>query len=304
MSSKKPDSSLFARLEVGQESKPIRRKKGFGDRMVENDGRRLRFSRVSHAFIWYSALRLSPSYELARQCMLGELPENAVLPEDFETVLSVFDDLGDVQVDIEQWVNDRAFRAFGHGGKKPSVVPLGIVRHDGDVGQFENARDKLYKFAASDWIETSLVAIIPNGLSKAQMMKQIAAMLDDIPPADRDVSPVAPKYKILAKGRTLSSTRKYLRCVERRAANPELTLWQIGNKVGLSSTYRRWFDPKTNRTDEEQADARNALKILTSRALHRGHMIAENAARGIFPSYAKCEHAIPIDWTALRQRLD
>ena len=52
--------------------------------------------------------------------------------------------------------------------------------------------------------------------------------------------------------------------------------------------------------DADLADDKNALKILTSRAISRGRMIAENAARGVFPSYAPCTH--PVKFSDERMR--
>lgn len=286
-----------------------RRKKGKGrfDRTVEQDGRRLRYSEIGRVYQWYRALRISPSYELARRFRAGELPDGAVLPADFEAVLAVFDDLGDVREEIDEWTNGRAFRAFGQGGQKPSTVRLGVIRYGGEADPLASVKDSLDRFAESTWIEqgerTSLVAVIPGGLSRAQMVKQITAMLDNIPPTERDLSPVAPKYRILGNGAVPPSVRKYMSCVERKAAKPDLTLWQIGAAVKLSSTYSGRLDPAAKPDRHQQTDDRIALKILTSRAIHRGHMIAENAARGIFPSYAKCPNAVAIDWAKLGERL-
>jgi hypothetical protein len=47
---------------------------------------------------------------------------------------------------------------------------------------------------------------------------------------------------------------------------------------------------------------RMMLTILTSRAILRARMISENAARGVFPTYKKCEHAIENDLAALQIR--
>lgn len=302
MTAQTPRNPLFAT----SSSKP-KRKRGSYDRVVERDGRSLRYSGIGRAGAWYSALLISPSYELARQCRAGVLPERAKLPADFDAVLSVYDDLGDVRREIDEWLNDRAFRAFGYGGEKPSVTGLGVVRYDGELGQFDAVRDNLYGFERVTWVEqgerTSLIAVIPNGLSKAQIVKQIMAMLDDIPATERDLSPAAPKYEVLAKGKAMSSVRKYLRCVEHRARKPSMTLWQIGAAVKLSTMYNGRLDPKAKPAGDVDVKDRTALKILTSRAIQRGHMIAENAARGTFPSYAKCSDAMAIDWIALAERL-
>ncbi|EPR18081.1 hypothetical protein M527_14025 [Sphingobium indicum IP26] len=259
--------------------------------VVEQDGRKLSLRAIGLTRHWYDALRLSPSYELARQHNAGTLPADAILPADFATVLAVFNDLGDVTLDIDEWVDKYAFKAFGRGGEKPSVSSLGVIRY-GD----EQATNRLDDFTASTWIaqgeRSTLIAAIPLGMAKAQILNQVAALLDEVQPTDRDTSPVSPKYKVTASPRLLVSARKYLRCLEIRKRNPAMPLWQVGIKARLSRQY--------NALMGKSADGRGTLverqnlKEMTSRAVSRGHMVAENAARGIFPSYTKCEHALPI----------
>jgi pyruvate/2-oxoglutarate dehydrogenase complex dihydrolipoamide dehydrogenase (E3) component len=48
---------------------------------------------------------------------------------------------------------------------------------------------------------------------------------------------------------------------------------------------------------------REMLTIIASRALLRSRMIAENAARGRFPTHEKCETASEFDFKELRQRI-
>ena len=69
-----------------------------------------------------------------------------------------------------------------------------------------------------------------------------------------------------------------------------MPLWQIGLKAKLSDTYVGLM--KKSEDGKGTDDERKMLKEMTSRAVSRGHMVAENAARGIFPSYKKCPHAI------------
>lgn len=283
-----------------------RRRKGGGDRIVEQGGRRLPYSGVGKAFYWYSALRLSPSYELARRLRAGEHVDPAQLPADFATVLAVYDDLGDVTLDVDVWTELHAFRAFGEGGAKPTVVQIGTGGH-GDEDPFSSSKLALDEFQNHAWVEqgerTTLIAAIPTGMSKSQILKQVGALLEALPSSERDTSPVAPKYKVTATPHILSSARKYVRCLELRAKNPHLTLWQIGERTKLSSTHQLFLARDHEPTQDEVLKARKALKETTNRAIRRGHMIAENAARGIFPSYAACPNAAPIDWADLAKRL-
>lgn len=284
---------------------PHRRKRR-GDKVVERGGRRLRYSGIGKAAHWYNALLLSPSYELARRVRAGDHIDPAKLPADFATVLAVYDDLGDVTLDLDFWTSTYAFRAFGEGGAKPTVSHLGTAVH-GDADPFSSSKLALDEFQQGAWIEqgerTTLIAAIPVGMPKAQILKQVTALLESMPSADRDTSPVAPKYNVTATPHIMSSARKYLRCLEMRATNPNITLWQIGERTKLSSVHDGFLKRKNEPTEDEISKARKAIKETTSRAINRGYMIAENAARGIFPSYAKCPNAVPIDWVELGKRL-
>lgn len=261
--------------------------------------------------LWGQFLRVSPSYDLARRFRAGELSADYALPADFDRVLAVYDDLGDIHAtNLLQWWRRVGFQHFGYEGETPELVRLGVVSHDDDDDQLMRLRSSIRDYLTEEWLDqgqpTAIVAAIPIGTSKAQIMKQFAAMLDGV--TDEEIA----LHRRLAGGEAkyrLSRTRfqrqtafRYLRCLMVRAMMPDATLWQVGAKSKISS-HSRWFDTSSKQLDPAQTDNRNTLKILTSRALHRGHMIAENAARGIFPSYAKCEHAVQMDWGQLpRQR--
>ena len=81
-------------------------------------------TKVGFYLLWMEYLAISPSYELARRWRMGSLTkdEQQRLPADFDAVLSVYDDLGDVQrTDFRDWWQDRAMAVFGHEGVKPRV---------------------------------------------------------------------------------------------------------------------------------------------------------------------------------------
>lgn len=263
--------------------------------------------------LWFAFLRASPSYELARRYRSGELARSAGLPADFETVLAVYDDLGDVSsVRFAEWWRGVGFQHFGYEGQKPELVRLGVLSHDDDDDQLMRMRSSVRDYLTEEWLDqgqpTAIVAAIPVGVPKAQIMKQIAAMLGGIAQEEREherkLVGRAAKYGLVQAKLHQRSVGQYLDTVTTKARSPSSTLWQIGALASLSYTHSRWLNPAATPTGKDQIDARDRLKILTSRALHRGHMIAENAARGIFPSYAKCENASPIEWTELGKRLE
>ena len=262
--------------------------------------------------LWFGFLRISPSYELARRYRSGELSRSAALPADFETVLAVYDDLGDVSsIRFAEWWRGVGFQHFGYEGQKPELVRLGVLSYDDDDDQLMRMRSSVRDYLTEEWLDqgqpTAIVAAIPVGVPKAQIMKQIAAMLGGIAQEEREhkrqlVGRTA-EYRLVQAKLHQRSVGQYLATVLAKAQSPSSTLWQIGALANLSYTHSRWLDPAATPTGKDQIDARDRLKILTSRALHRGHMIAENAARGIFPSYAKCLDAVALDWAGLGKRL-
>lgn len=270
-----------------------------GDKWVNYD-------QLRWASLWFRFLAISPSYELARKCRAGELTGAEVLPADFDAVLAVYDDLGDVQVmHFQHWWKDGALRHFGYSGDKPSVTRIGVARGGADPEQWTALGDSLGAYAGENWLQqgerTTLVAAIPVGLPKAQIMKQLAALLDELPEVERKLIPQEPRYKLTGKKLDRQSIEKYLRALETKRKTPDAKLWEIGVKGKLSGTYSDQEARSQQRTYDQAGDRKN-LKELTSRALLRGHMIAENAARGLFPIYAKCEHAMPLDWPFLHEQ--
>ena len=71
-------------------------------------------TKLGFYLLWMEYLAVSPSYELARRYRAGGLShaEQEQLPADFDTVLAVYDDLGDVQrVTFLDWWSERGLMA-------------------------------------------------------------------------------------------------------------------------------------------------------------------------------------------------
>jgi hypothetical protein len=271
--------------------------------VIRDGDRWITFGAMQKVAAWFEFLRFSPSYELARRYRAGELAPDTSLPRDFDAVLAVYDDLGDVSREMADWWLDGAYRQFGQGGKKPSVLGLGTASSDNP--EFDKIATNVERYRQIDWVaqgeRTVMVVAIPVGLPKAQIAKQVALLVEQLPEDDRILSPQAPKYQITGKKLDWDSIYRYRHCLDAKADLADATLWQIGLRAILSSTYTKLLNAP-NEPPSKQAEYRQALKILTSRALNRGHMIAENAARGIFPRYVKCADAMPMDWDRIGQQ--
>lgn len=271
--------------------------------VIRDGDRWITFSAMKQVAAWFEFLRFSPSYELARRYRAGEISPNTKLPADFDTVLAVYDDLGNVSWGMADWWLGGASRQFGQGGKKPSVVGLGTASRDNP--EFEKITTNVERYRQTEWVaqgeRTVMVLAIPVGLPKAQTAKQVALLMDEYPAEERILSPQAPKYQITGKKLDWDSIYRYRRCLDAKADLASATLWQIGLRANLSSTYTKLLSA-LDEPPEKQTEYRQALKILTSRGLYRGHMIAENAARGIFPTYSTCQDAVPMDWERVRRQ--
>lgn len=261
--------------------------------------------------LWHGFLVLSPSYELARRFRVGELPESEPLPDDFDTVLGVYDDLGGVSFnEFSVWWQEVRFRHFGFGGdKRPSIVRLGVVNEGTDDAALSAIGSSVKSYHSQQWTEqgqpSSMIAAIPVGLTKAQIVRQLTDLLDAMP--DGSAIPkraMNAKYVLTGTKLHRDAVVRYRDCLLARARMPQAPLWRIGAAANVSDTYSGRLKPQVARTyshDDQMAD-REAMKFLTGRAVKRGHMIAENAARGIFPSYVRCEHAIPLDLERVEQQ--
>ncbi|BAI95710.1 hypothetical protein Sj15T_00590 [Sphingobium sp. TA15] len=255
--------------------------------------------------MWLQFLRLSPSYELARKCRAGELTGAEKLPTDFDAVLAVYDDLGDVIVPrFVEWWRDIGIWHFGQQGEKPSPALLGTIRHDRGDEPIPRLRASVDTYIKDTWLKqgepAAIIAAIPVGLSKAQIAKWIEAMLTEHGDVIQPETPSEPTYKLFGKKLHRRSVFQYMRVLLTKAANPDMPLWQIGVKAKLSPHYNRLLSKSED--GRGTIVERKNLKELTSRALKRGHMIAENASRGMFPSYVRCPTAMPIDWAETHQR--
>jgi len=247
-------------------------------------------AKVAFYMLWFEYLAISPSYELARRHRAGALTdaEREKLPTDFDRVLEVFDDLGDVRrILFKSWWAERAVHYFGSVGSKPKVQRLATLR---PKKKTEVAAGRVNQFVANIWREQgqqpTMIAAIPLGMPKAKVLKAVAALLDSHPIEDRTVN-INPKYRLAGKRQNSDALFAYLRTVHFRSAMRTQELWRVGAKAKVSFSYSKSVDPTADvHRGGQGAHERIMLTIMTSRALLRGRLIAENAARGTFPSYA------------------
>lgn len=248
--------------------------------------------------LWMEYLAVSPSYELARRYRAGELSDadQQRLPVDFDAVLAVYDDLGDVQrISFLDWWSERGLSVFGYEGAKPRVQRIDNLRSN----RYRKATERVQDFIAGDWTEqgqpNAVLVSIPVGLTKTQITRQLGKLLARYESEQRVLPERRAKYPLVGTRQRKDTLFRYLFVIWVRCAMPRQALWRVGARARVSDTYSRELDAGSRIQRGEQVYDRSVLAVLTSRAWSRGLALAENAARGRFPSYDQPEHAVVPD---------
>ena len=251
-------------------------------------------TKLGFYLLWMEYLAVSPSYELARRYRTGELTdaEREKLPADFDTVLAVYDDLGDVQrVSFLDWWSERGLTVFGYEGSKPRVQRIDTLHSR----RHRRAAERVQSFIEDDWTEqgqpSSMLVSIPVGLTKTQITRQLGKLLAKYDDDQRVLPDAKAKYPLAGTRQRKDTLFRYLFVVWVRCALPRQPLWRVGVRAKVSDTYSRELDASARIPRGEQVFDRSVLAVLTSRAWSRGKALAENAARGRFPSYDMPGHA-------------
>jgi hypothetical protein len=261
---------------------------------------------ISMYLLWFEFLAISPSYELARRYRSGEHLEDAVLPGDFDQVLSVYDDLGDVQKSLfRPWWKAVGLKHFGYQGTPPEVSRVGYATQQ--TRETPDLSADVNRYFEEDWIEQgrqrTMLLAVPVGLSEVAINRQIKKHLARVKAERRTLIEPVSKYPLVGKRHHKDALMRYLRMVWIRSAMYRKSLWRAGAQAQISQTYSPILDPNTDTLSVELRFDRDMMAIITSRALLRGRMIAENAARGHFPTHERCPHALEFDLKELRQRI-
>lgn len=218
-------------------------------------------------------LKLSPSYRLVCRGGYAELKPSQ-LPKDWKQVLATYSDFGNVyKIRESQWWPIVGRHLFGVKAAKSETFTLGTSAKElvSEVN-LEAARKRWSEMAEPQ----SLVIAIPMNQTKLAASRQIREILKATE-FNGSPMPIKPKYTFLP-----SKLREFTLAhgvTALKAYNAGIHLWEIGYTLGLSEASCRDVDAGT-----EVALAKSYLSILASKLIHKAELIAENAARGRFPS--------------------
>ena len=263
-------------------------------------------SQISMYLMWFEYLAISPSYELARRHRGGEKVDPSQLPTDFDHVLSVYDDLGDVQAALFRlWWKDVGLKHFGYQGTQPKVTHVGYAPYHSQ--KTPDLTEELGMYFDEDWIEQgrqrTMILAVPVGMPEGKINRQIKKQLARVKAERRTLIEPVVKYPLVGKRHHKDALLRYIRMAWLRSAMHNKSLWRVGAQAKVSFTYSPVLDPKLEQVSIDDRYDREMLTIIASRALLRARMISENAARGRFPTHEKCETALEFDVKELRQRI-
>lgn len=259
--------------------------------------------------LMFEFLRLSPSYELARKHRTKGLNqrETASLPSDFDQVLKTYDLLGDVSTEFfRSWWLKRGLQVFGNPYKKPRVHCIGVLNAGKTIELNEMASpitSYLNNERNEEGLNASLVLSVPLTLKRSDLLKQISKLIVDSRNIETEVDK-KPKLKLVSKRLRPDVLFKGLRLLWLRAAKPNWELWRLGAKAGLSDSYSTVLDPNAPKKSKTliEKDDRIIMSKITSRYLTKYEAIAENAARGLFPT-DRLVLSIGYDYPLIAKRL-
>ncbi len=256
--------------------------------------------------LFFEYLRISPSYAMAAACKNVE--ELTKLLGDRQQAIAVwktYNDVGDVfGVLYRDWWLSKGIGLFGIKSARPRVESVAALQGSESPSNIvETSTADLSRFLQSRYTEqgmpTSLLVSIPIGLKRAAMLKQLKAMLDAL---ELDLASTPKGIYVLAKNKMRQSRLlSGLRLVYMKAAKPKDELWRASARAKISKTHND-LNPSAEKKDIKSAEARRMLTIMASRLLHDTLIIAENAARGIFPSLEPVGSA-PFEFAELGKRL-
>ena len=235
---------------------------------------------------FFNFLQVSPSYRLAHLIATGVRTKTSQpLPMDFDVVEATYNAFGDVYETYfwQWWVKTAQYQFNTSVPAEPRTVLKLDYRQeftDKDLIRANNAiKDHFIIDRLAQGAPATLVVALPLNADPRKMLDMMKGVLEKAY-ADNAVTQGFEKYAMVPNKMRQATVDKAREVVRAQAARPNEMLYKIGNITNVSPS--NYTDPEQKRA--EVSDARLQMEILTSRQLHRAYLLAENAARGRFPT--------------------
>ena len=243
--------------------------------------------------LWPEFLRLSPSYNFANRVMQGLATREEFFNEvaDAEIVWETRQNFGDVwATSPSDWRKRNTLRLFGQSLSDLKLKVLHVMQ-SGEYAQRQDMAHALETYFDRTRPEMgnplSVVISVPLDADRSVLVQTFSEMITYYK-ARRDDSHDAPAqeplYSLSGVKARYAVMQLTLTVAKARAYAPSIPLWEIGMNVGVNETYASEMRTKAYKK-KEAVIPKNILAATTSRFLRQAVCLAENAARGKFPSY-------------------
>jgi hypothetical protein len=241
---------------------------GFGSGWRQVSGN----AHYKHEYIFYY-LSISPSYWLAhRQLHLNEVIPESELPDDFANVLAMYKKFGDVYSRhfIEWW---------DETGK--------------DLFADKNAKERI------------LISIDPTK-SKQMLLDDFMELLERLDSREKKTPSSKIHFEVNKIRVTSLHNRFQLVLAKAEFFQNKIKkeqLWKLAKYIGINSTKTKEIRLNSKKTSAN-LETRTYLSILASKNLSDALCIAENAARGKFPSLEPIKSGLKFDYVTIKKQQD
>lgn len=225
-------------------------------------------------------IEISPSARSVYNHMTGK-PNPLPLPDDCDAVAKVVEDFkGYFELD---WNAERYWEPRQKWWREEGQFLFGIPAPAPKVRVFDplTAQNKGLHVAWNK--HDCLVAQIPLGQSLAATMRQLKAQLSKHPFAESAIKQ-QPKYSFQPSKMREATLGQAIAVLGDYMRSPDLPLWWIGNFYRVLPGVCFDEEEAAQLGAGEVAYRKEIIGIATSRLIKKGLLVAENAARGRFPS--------------------
>jgi hypothetical protein len=240
-------------------------------------------------------LKLSPSYKLVCEwARKGSkvIPKNA--PKDWKQLVKTYEDFGDDwRISESRWWDSRGKALFGIKAAKAQTFAIG---HSDETALINS---KIAAQSQNTWQDMGtpecLVLAIPTNQTKQMALKQINAIVRAGNFVSTKPKLIKPKYELI-RSKLREPTIK-LGIMALKMYQFGSPLWLIGNRLALSPAHHIKLDDEgiLDANELNLAEKKIRLQILASKLVAKAELIAENAARGLYPTDATCRYAIKFE---------
>jgi hypothetical protein len=223
-------------------------------------------------------LKASPSYEAVMR-KLAKQKSPYQLPKDFKALAQVVSDFGAIyKMNEMDWWEKIGKRIYGISAPLPNVKVVGAL-------------DSKNKELTNTWNGiNSVVAELPLNLTLPQALTQLRKQLATYNFSAALPKQTAPLYQLSNSKLRIDTLQNGLTAL--RLYKKGLPLWKIGNQLRLIPAQSFIESKVGDMLEDEIANRKELLSIAASRLIRCAALVAENAARGRFPSDKNFDEAI------------